>query len=100
MSRSKLDAAALERFFDVAPGWASRDAAIVKTYTFDAYRSALAFAVEVAMLAEKEDHHPDLTIRYGGVEVFFTTHDAGGVTARDTELARACDEVFLGRSAR
>ena len=53
--------------------------------------AAVAFAVRIALYAQRVDHHPDLLIQWGKVTVTWTTHDAGGVTGRDVELARFMD---------
>ncbi|MFB6072967.1 MAG: 4a-hydroxytetrahydrobiopterin dehydratase [Halobacterium sp.] len=73
--------------------WALADDEIVRTYEFDDYLEGVAFASEVGELAEEEFHHPEIRIRYEEVEVRFTSHEAGGVTERDIEMAENCDEL-------
>lgn len=75
------------------PGWEQRDDAIHRTFRFDGYRDAVAFTVRVAMEAESANHHPDLVLAWGRVEVTLTSHDAGQVTDRDLAMARAIDEI-------
>lgn len=70
------------------PGWERRDDALHRTVTFDGYRDAVAFTVRVALEAEVANHHPDLLLTWGRVEVSLTSHDAGGVTDRDLDMAR------------
>jgi 4a-hydroxytetrahydrobiopterin dehydratase len=65
---------------------------IVRTYEFDDYLDAAAFLGELAEVAEEEFHHPEMILRWGEVEVRFTTHDAGGITEKDIRLA----ELFEG----
>jgi 4a-hydroxytetrahydrobiopterin dehydratase len=65
--------------------------AIVKSYSFADFSAAFAFMTRVALAAEKLDHHPEWTNVYRHVAVTLTTHDAGGVTARDIALAQAMD---------
>jgi 4a-hydroxytetrahydrobiopterin dehydratase len=74
-------------------GWraASRGQAIARTYQLPGFRAALAFVAFVGELAEAKNHHPDIDIRYSRVTLTLSTHDAGGVTARDFELARLID---------
>ena len=72
-------------------GWERRDDALHRTVTFDGYRDAVAFTVRVALEAEAADHHPDLLLSWGRVEVSLTSHDAGGVTDRDLDMARTID---------
>jgi len=68
-------------------GWVRDGAAIEKTYRFDTFGEAIAFVNEVAALAEKADHHPDIDVRYDSVRLRLSTHSAGGVTGRDFALA-------------
>ncbi|MBI1847477.1 MAG: 4a-hydroxytetrahydrobiopterin dehydratase [Candidatus Rokubacteria bacterium] len=75
-------------------GWAREGTAIQRTYRFDDFKSAIVFVNAVAALAERENHHPDLTIRYKDVTVSYWTHSAGGVTARDVDLARKVDTLL------
>ncbi len=75
------------------PGWSSDAArrAIVRTFTFPDFSAAFAFMVQVALAAERQGHHPDWHNVWNRVEIALTTHDAGGVTARDLALADAID---------
>lgn len=81
-------------------GWQSDGGRLSKTFAFAAYRDGVAFAVAVAMLADVRDHHPDLEIGWGKVVVRTTTHDAGGVTGLDLDLARATDELASRHGAK
>ena len=74
-------------------GWSEvpgRDA-IAKTFTFKNFSEAFGFMTRAALVAEKLDHHPEWFNVYDKVEVTLATHDAGGVTERDIELAAAMD---------
>ena len=75
------------------PGWEHHDDALHRVVRFDGYRDAVAFTVRVAMEAEAANHHPDLVLGWGRVEVTLTSHDAGGVTDRDVEMARTISEL-------
>lgn len=75
------------------PAWESTDTALARTVHFDGYRDAVAFTMRVALEAETANHHPDLLLGWGRVEITLTSHDAGGVTDRDVEMARAIDEL-------
>lgn len=75
------------------PGWEERDDALHRTFRFDGYRDAVAFTVRVAMEAEAANHHPDLVLAWGRVEVTLTSHDVGHVTDRDLAMARAIDDL-------
>jgi 4a-hydroxytetrahydrobiopterin dehydratase len=68
-------------------GWHEEDGALVREFELESFPAAIEFVRRLADLAESEDHHPDIDIRYRRVVVRFTTHSAGGVTDRDRELA-------------
>ncbi len=67
--------------------------AISKSYKFDDFNAAFGFMTRVALKADKMDHHPEWSNVYNKVEVVLTTHDAGGVTDKDVELATFMDEA-------
>ncbi len=76
-------------------GWqpqAARDA-IAKSFRFADFSEAWAFMTRVALLAEARNHHPEWANVYNRVDITLTSHDAGGVTARDVALAREIDRV-------
>ena len=76
-------------------GWTEvpgRDA-IARTFTFKDFSEAFGFMSRAALVAEKNDHHPEWRNVYKTVEVVLSTHDAGGVTALDIELARAMNAI-------
>lgn len=75
-------------------GWhevSGRDA-ITKTFTFRDFNAAFGWMSRVALTAEKMDHHPEWSNVYKTVEVTLSTHDAGGVTENDVQLAKSMDE--------
>ncbi len=77
------------------PGWITvegRDA-IAKEFRFADFNAAFAFMTQVALHAEKHDHHPEWFNVYNRVEVTLATHDAAGVTEKDVALARFMDEI-------
>jgi 4a-hydroxytetrahydrobiopterin dehydratase len=71
------------------PGWERAGNEIRRTWTFADFKGSVAFVNRVAALAEAADHHPDIDIRYSRVTLALSTHDAGGLTARDFDLAEA-----------
>ena len=75
------------------PRWSGDERAIAATFSFDTYEAGVAFAMQVALLAHRLDHHPELSIGWRRVTVTFTTHDADGVTARDLAAANAVDLI-------
>ncbi|MFM9863047.1 MAG: 4a-hydroxytetrahydrobiopterin dehydratase [Micropepsaceae bacterium] len=89
----KLDATARAAALKDLPGWrddAAKDA-IVKTFVFGDFVQAFGFMTKAALVAERMDHHPEWSNVYKTVNVLLTTHDAGGLTMKDIELARAMD---------
>ena len=81
---------------DALPGWrahAGGRPAIERRLKFADFNTAFAFMTRVALKAEAMDHHPEWFNVYNRVEVVLTTHDAGGVTELDIELARFIDEA-------
>lgn len=81
---------ALETLPDWSAGQGGRDE-IVRTFAFADFNAAFAFMTRVALKAEALDHHPEWSNVYNRVEVVLTTHDAGGVTSLDVEMARFMD---------
>ena len=71
----------------IPAGWREDGDALVRELEFESFPAAVAFVQRLAELAEREDHHPDIDIRYRRVTVRWSTHSAGGVTDRDRELA-------------
>jgi 4a-hydroxytetrahydrobiopterin dehydratase len=86
-----LDEAALSTALARLAGWRRAGRAIEKGYRFADFRAALAFVNRVGELAERQQHHPDITIHYSEVTLTLWSHDAGGVTPRDVKLAEAID---------
>lgn len=66
---------------------------IVRTYLFDEYLDGVSFAATLGEIAEEEWHHPTIEIRYGEVEVRLTSHEEGGITTKDLEMAKLFDET-------
>jgi 4a-hydroxytetrahydrobiopterin dehydratase len=88
----KLERDAVEAWLAAHPGWAREgDGAIVRSYAFADFGAAVAFTVRLGFVAEKRDHHPDVLVGWGKARVLWTTHDAGGITKLDLELAEATD---------
>lgn len=73
--------------------WQFDTNAIVKEFVFSDFTQALGFIVQVGVMAEKRNHHPELFNVYNKVNIRLTTHDAGGVTDKDLDLAKAIDGI-------
>jgi 4a-hydroxytetrahydrobiopterin dehydratase len=80
------------------PGWRVEEDCLIRRFSFRDFRSAMDFANQVAQLAEEAGHHPDMTVGYGYVQVRLTTHDAGGITQRDVDLARKVEALPAGKT--
>jgi len=80
---------------DVPQGWTIEDGgkALIRTFTFADFSEAFGFLTRVALHAEKVDHHPELTNVWNRVDFRLTSHDAGGVTDRDIQLADAINRL-------
>jgi 4a-hydroxytetrahydrobiopterin dehydratase len=89
---AKLTPQDLATGLEQLPGWSREGEAIERTYSFPDFRVALAFVGFVGEVAEQLGHHPDIDVRYNKVRLAVTTHDAGGHTDKDLELARRIDQ--------
>jgi 4a-hydroxytetrahydrobiopterin dehydratase len=91
MMIAKLDAGAREAALTNLPGWdydADRDG-LCRRFVLADFVAAFGFMTQVALLAEKADHHPEWSNVWNRVDILLTTHDAGGLSARDVKLAGA-----------
>ncbi|MGC2615450.1 MAG: 4a-hydroxytetrahydrobiopterin dehydratase [Terracidiphilus sp.] len=75
------------------PDWQIESGELVRTFLFKDFRASLAFVNKVADIAENAGHHPDIDIRYNKVRLALVTHDAGGITQKDFDLAAATDKL-------
>jgi 4a-hydroxytetrahydrobiopterin dehydratase len=74
--------------------WEFKENGINKDFKFKNFNEALGFIVQVGLFAEKLNHHPELYNVYNKVNIRLTTHDSGGVTDKDLELARQIESLF------
>lgn len=84
-----LDDATIRDRLSGLHGWSLQDGKIHREYAFDDFSHAFGFLSRVALLAEKRDHHPDIQNSYSRVVLDLVSHDAGGVTDADLEMAEA-----------
>jgi 4a-hydroxytetrahydrobiopterin dehydratase len=91
----QLSQAEREDALEGLPEWDYQDGrdAITRSFTFDDFSQAFAFMTQVALLAEKADHHPEWSNVWNRVDILLTTHDAGGLSGRDIDMARAIDAL-------
>ena len=97
MAIEKITRAELNAALVGLAGWqrlSGRDA-IGRSFKFKNFRQAFAFMTEVALIAEKADHHPEWTNVYNRLDIVLTTHDAGGVSERDIALAEEIEKISL-----
>ena len=78
------------------PGWSYSHNSIERQFEFLDFAAAMKFVNGVAEAAEEANHHPDIEIRYNKVKMSLTSHDSGGVTARDLRLAKRISELAAG----
>ena len=95
MTVAKLSDAERDEALAALLGWTLREdgLAIKRDLKFADFSEAWGFMARVALLAEQQDHHPEWFNVYNRVEITLTTHDAGGLSARDVKMARAINEV-------
>jgi 4a-hydroxytetrahydrobiopterin dehydratase len=91
----RLSAEARKSALQGLPGWTETSGreAIARNFTFKDFNEAFGFMCRAALVAEKNDHHPEWRNVYKTVEVILATHDAGGVTALDIDLAKAMNTI-------
>ena len=82
LTRDEIDAA-----LPGLAGWTFEAGRLLREYRFSDFPEALAFVNRVGALAERENHHPDIDLRYNRVLLGWWTHDAEGITKRDLRLA-------------
>jgi 4a-hydroxytetrahydrobiopterin dehydratase len=93
---SKLGRQEIKEALAEVPDWNQKAAAITRTYQFEDFPDAIRFVNALAKIAEKVEHHPDIDIRWNKVTLSLTTHDEGGLTRKDFELAKRLDRLCTG----
>jgi 4a-hydroxytetrahydrobiopterin dehydratase len=91
---SKLSDDEIETQLDGLVGWARQGDVISKTFKLASFPAAIAFVTHVGFLAEAAGHHPAIDIRYNKVALALSTHDVGGLSQKDFDLAGAADELM------
>ncbi len=89
----KMAPEAVEQKLEEYSEWSQSGDSIQRTFNFDDFVAAIAFVNKIADLAESQQHHPDIMIRYNKVTLTLSTHDAGGLTDKDFEFAGAADQL-------
>ena len=88
-----LNSQDIKNWLKKLPEWELEKKAIERTYEFDDFSQAIEFVNGVAEIAEEEDHHPDIDIRFNKVRLALSTHSEGGLTDLDFELAEKVDTL-------
>lgn len=90
-----LTGAELAAHLSTLAGWSGTGARVEKMYTFANFHETMGFVNALAWIANREDHHPDLTVSYNRCVVAWSTHDAGGVTENDVVCAAKTDRLLV-----
>ncbi len=100
-TKSALSAEQVQQYLQQLPGWSLADTgkAIKKRFEFSNFAQALAYTNMLGEKAEAMNHHPDLALGWGYVEVTFTTHDIGGLQQNDFVMANEAEAIFQKNAA-
>ena len=97
MVLKKLDVEAIDRRLIGLPGWSKKctcNSILQRDFVFSDYLKSIGFVTEVANAAEDLNHHPEMIVGYAKVTLNLTTHDAGGITDKDFELALVSETIY------
>src|SRR3989442_13763185 len=94
---ASLSASEIQQRLKALPHWRLENGAIVREYQTDGWPTTLMLVNAIGFFAEAADHHPDLAVSWGKVQVKLWAHSAGGVTASDVELAQVIEQTALWR---
>lgn len=95
----KLDQQEIQDKMTGFPEWSLNGDTMQRTFSFDDFLGAMDFVKRIAELAEEQQHHPDIMIRYNKVTLSLSTHDAGGLTSKDFDFAQCIDDLQAARSS-
>ncbi|NJK49666.1 4a-hydroxytetrahydrobiopterin dehydratase [Candidatus Gracilibacteria bacterium] len=95
LAQTKLTQVEITEQLKQIRGWTIKEGKLQRTYEFKNFVDAIAFVNRLVEPAEAAGHHPDLIISYNRVTVSLTTHDAGGITQKDFDLAQIISRLFL-----
>jgi 4a-hydroxytetrahydrobiopterin dehydratase len=86
----------IQRALGKLPGWSRRAGVISKTYPMLTFPDGIAFVGRIAVAAERAAHHPDIDIRYTKITIALSTHDSGGLTQKDIDMAGVIEQLAAG----
>lgn len=98
MATRTLDTDEIARRLAQLPGWTVEGGKLHREYRFTSFVEAFGAMTSVALVAERMNHHPEWFNVWNTVRVDLTTHDAGGITAKDFELAEAMERIAAGKA--
>ncbi len=93
MARRKLTTEEIEESLSSLKDWTVTNEKLARKFTFGNFAQSLEFINKIGAIAEASDHHPDILFGWGYAEIFITTHDAGGLTQNDFDLAKAIENL-------
>ena len=93
MKRERSSPKEIAEGLEALPAWEESGGALLRVVSFSRYKQALDFTYRVGQLADIIDHHPDLLLSYGKVEVRLTTHSEGGLTPLDWDMAHRVEGI-------
>ncbi len=96
MARKKLSEEEIDYAINKLKGWKIAKGNLYKHFTFPNFTESLDFVIKVGVIAEEQDHHPDICFGWGYAEFSITTHDTGGLTQNDFDLAEKIEEIKTG----
>ena len=101
MALQKLDAQEAAQQLKALPLWTfdAKVGAITREFVLADFMQAFAFMTQIAIAAEKHNHHPEWSNVYNKVLITWTTHDVQGLSSNDIALARMCDQAFAGHAS-
>lgn len=92
----KLDSSQIKKALEELKSWElNNEGKLARNFKFKDFNEAFCFMTRIALKAEKEDHHPEWHNTYNQVSMALTTHDAGGITEKDINLARFADQIVV-----
>jgi 4a-hydroxytetrahydrobiopterin dehydratase len=96
MAAPTLSDIEIQRALGELPGWSRRGDVLTKSYTAPSFPAGIAFVQRIADAAEAANHHPDIDIRYTKIVIVLSTHDSGGITSKDVQLAKDIERLQHG----
>ncbi len=93
----KLNKESIQGWLRDRDGWKRKSNKLIKEFGFGSFRDSIVFVNRVATLADSAHHHPDIEVRFDAVTLSLSTHDAGGITEKDLQLAEQIDFATSAR---